>query len=427
MNSCSFPNFCKIQFLQGLDDVKIGFCNILYSKKNDRGGLGAHIHDLSQQLAEYGHEVTILTSGPEKQYLEGNVRVVQLGKVSRFSGGWQLLTPFFWFRRVSYMFKLTRYIRRNHFDVLESAEGGAEQLLVILQHPCAVVTKLHGNFRNIYNRRYFSRVVEFFERIAAAKSDGVYTSSVSYAETISSEYKIPLKTIRIIPYGIRIGDLCGQTRQLEAFVKQRKTVASRTVLLSVGSSPVRKGATLFLEAASILEDQGIQFFLLSSDNSFNATIRIPENLINLGNLDRSRFYSVLSDADIVVFPSHFESFGIAAYEAMLLGKIVIISKNVPLEGSARNYNRCFVLETLTSRALANTIRDVFAGIIKFPPPDPETLKQMKEEYDIKNIAGAVLSFYEEILASGKDCASGRNWNAKTVTTQKCLRNSRFNS
>ena len=155
-------------------------------------------------------------------------------------------------------------------------------------------------------------------------------------------------------------------------------------------------------------------------------MRIPENLINLGHLDRSHFYSVLSNADIVVFPSHFESFGIAAYEAMLLGKIVILSKNVPLEGSARNYNRCLVLETLTSRALANAIRDVLAGIIKFPPPDPEILKQMKEEYDIKNVAGAVLSFYEEILASPEeDCATIRNWNAKAVAAQ--TRNSRFNS
>jgi 1,4-alpha-glucan branching enzyme len=377
--------------------VKLCFCNVLYSKKNDRGGLGSHIQDLSQELAKSGHHVTILTSGEKKEYFEERVKIVQLAKVARYSSPWQFLDPFYWLQRFYYMWKLSTYVRRNRFDLVEAAEGGAEQLFLIFLRSCPVITKMHGNFRHIYNHNFLARLIEFLEWLVISRSDGVYTSSLAYAKTMALEYKIPLETVRIIPYGIRIKDLYDQKNNEDNSIAENSNC--KTVLLSVGSSPIRKGATLFLEAASELANQKIQFLLASSHDRIQLPMQIPGNVTSIGNLERKQFYSVLSKADIVVFPSQFESFGISTYEAMLLGKIIIISKNVPLEGSARFYERCVVLENLTGKALANTIEDIFGEKIRIPTVNTGTLERMREEYDISNIAASTLAYYQHVLAS----------------------------
>ena len=111
----------------------------------------------------------------------------------------------------------------------------------------------------------------------------------------------------------------------------------RIVLLSVGDSPERKGAPVFFEAARRFDDPTLQFVLLCSDQEFLARSRVPSNVLVLPSLDRSAFYALLRVAAVAVFPSQFESFSIATHEAMLLGRHIIVSSHVPLDGLAASY------------------------------------------------------------------------------------------
>ena len=377
--------------------MKICFCNILYSKINERGGLGSHIHDLSTELAARGHEVVVLTSGDRKEYTEDGVRVIQLGRVSRFSNRWQILNPFYLFQRLFYMCKLAISIRRMRFDLVEAAEGGAEHLFLLFARSCPIITKLHGNFRYIYGNRFLLPIVETMERMVVAGSDGAYASSSAYAQRISIDYRIPLDAIKIIPYGIKIEPIAAQFPKQNSFRSEYGIPEDqKLVFLSAGASPVRKGAPLFLDVAKRLSGKSITFVLACSDMNFSNRADIPENVVVIPHLGRQGFHSLLKQVDLVVFPSQFESFCIAAYEAMLLGKTLIVSKNLPLEGTVRQYSQCVVLENLDIDSLAGAILNIVEGKNELSPVQFNLLSRMRQEYDIGTVAELTEAYYREI-------------------------------
>jgi len=382
--------------------MRICFINILYSKKDERGGQGAHIADLSLALSKRGHEVTVITSGKGEPYYDHSVKVIPLGKVDKYSRPSQLLNPIYLFQRLSYMFRMTKFVLKSDFDVVEAAEGGFEHLFLLLFRRCALITKLHGNFRYIYaQKNLLADVIEKLEAWAVSKSDGIYTSSVAYAKSLSNDYKIPLERIKIIPYGIDVSEM-SDLRRID--LKQEYPVIKdkKLILLSVGSSPVRKGAPVFIEAASKLKQETNLFFiLLCGDKRFLDQTKIPDNLLILPNLDRRQYYSWISCSDIVVFPTRFESFLIALREAMLFNKAVIISAHVPLEGIDREYPKYSVLQKIDPALLAEAILEMANGDEGDSEIDGEFHRVLKDKYDIGRVADTTIAFYEEIIEAYK--------------------------
>lgn len=378
--------------------MKICFINILYSKLNERGGLGAHIQDLSRALARRGHHVTVLTSGSEGARVDQGVKVVSLGKVSRYSGPLQLLNPVVLLQRLRYMIRVTRYAAKAKFDVVEAAEAGLEQLFLMFLRPCPTITKLHGNFRSIYaGRGLLTRAVEMLEALVVKRSDGVYTSSTAYARSIAGDYGVPLSNIEIIPYGINMTDVDGERELL--FVKRYPNATNRKIVfLAVGSSARRKGADVFLEVARASTRHDL-LFVLSCSDAFVSQTRAPGNVQILPNLDRSEFYDWLSRSTVVVFPSHFESFSIAVREAMLFGKPIVASAHIPLEGLDVEYPRFLRLSIIEPIALSAAILDATNGYL--PDADPAFMSRLREKYDINKVAETTEAYYQDVAARFK--------------------------
>jgi glycosyltransferase involved in cell wall biosynthesis len=379
--------------------VKICFINILYSKLNERGGLGAHIQDLSRALARRGHQVTVLTSGSEGVREDRGVKVVSLGKVRRYSRPIQLLNPVVLLQRLRYMIRATRYALKASFNVIEAADGGLEQLFLVLLRPCPIITKLHGNFRYIYARRgLLTRVVEMFEAAVVRRSNGVYTSTDSYAGLIAADYRIPLPNIEIIPYGIDITDVDGD-RELLLERRYSNVNGKKIIFLTVGSSAIRKGAEVFLEVARTSTRDDLLFVLSCSDLAFLSRMKVPGNVLILPNLDRNEFYEWLSRSTVVVFPSHFESFSIAVREAMFFGKPIIASVNVPVEGLDAVYPRLLKLSMIEPIALSAAISNAASGCL--PEADAAFMSRLRNKYDINRVAETTEAYYQEIVARFK--------------------------
>ena len=379
--------------------MKICFINILYSKLNDRGGLGAHIQDLSRALVRRGHQVTVLTSGSEGACEDRGVKIVSLGKVSRYSGPIQLLNPVVLLQRIRYMIRVTRYASKASFNLIEAADGGLEQLFLVFLRPCPIITKLHGNFRYIYARRgLLTRAVEMLEAVVVRRSNGVYTSSAAYASTIAEDYRIPLSNIEIIPYGIDITDVDSNREPL--FEQQSPNVTNKKIIfLTVGSSARRKGADVFLEVARTSVRDDLLFVLSCSDPDFLSQVKVPNNVLILPNLDRNGFYDWLSRSTLVVFPSHFESFSIALREAMLFGKPIVASVNIPVEGLDAEYPHLLKLSTNGPIALSAAISKAASGGL--PEVDATFMSRLRNKYDINKVAETTELYYQKIAARFK--------------------------
>jgi glycosyltransferase involved in cell wall biosynthesis len=377
--------------------LKIGFLNLLYAKPAERGGLGAHIATLSRELARRGHDVTVLTSGTGAPSVEDGVRVVHLGRLERFERLAQVTSPPYLLRRLAYMARAAEYIRRAGFDVVEAADGGLEHLFALVRRPCPLVMKLHGSFRHIHRAPGgLTSAMHALEGLALRRSNLLYTSSSRYAATVAGDHGLPAERIRVIPYGIDL-------RLLDA--AQRSPLPGRLaglggrrlVLLSVGTSPGRKGAGVFVEAARLRADADALFVLICSNRAFLEGVALPANLVVLDHLDPADFYALLAAAEVVVLPSAFESFSIATYEAMLLGRTVVLSRHVPLDGPAREYPRRVTLECLDAHALAAAVGQALHATPAIPKLDPELRARLRAAYGIEEVAEQTLALYREAI------------------------------
>jgi glycosyltransferase involved in cell wall biosynthesis len=376
--------------------MKIAFFNLLYFHREQRGGLGSHIGTVSRALARRGHDVTILTSGPPAELREDGVRVVRLGPVEPFRDARQLANPAFVLRRLVYLTRLTRRVLDEGFDVVEAADGGFEQLLLLRRRPGALVTKLHGNFRQIHSGSgALARLMNAIERRAVRGGDAVYASSVAQAERATRDWSLPRERIAVIPCGIDLGALDPVPRA-ELDRRYPALRGRRLVVASVGNSPGRKGARIFLRAARLAPGDDVAHVLVCAEPDLLAGTEPPAGVVLLPVLDRPFFHGLLAAAEAVVFPSHFETFSIATHEAMLLGRTVVVSRAIPLEGAARAYPRAIDLPALEPEPLAAAIRQALTA--PRPAPDLEIQGRLEREFGIDGVADATLDLYRRAQA-----------------------------
>lgn len=382
--------------------MKICFVNILCSKEDQSGGLGSHIFDLSKELSRLGHEIVIITSGPRKTSFVSGIKILQMGRTEKFICLHQLFNPLYLFRRLLYMLRATAYILNSDFDIIEAAEGGFEHLFLIHLKKCPIVTKLYGNFKYIYGLKiplvYF---VDKLEKFVTKNSDGIIAPSFSYATTISKDYRIPLEKIMIIPFGINIQRITSFNKTDTRF-KYPQTIGKKIVMLSVGDSPQRKGADIFIKSAFKIQQDNIFFILICSDRNKLNFKKMPRNFLLLENLNKSDFYSLISDSEIVVLTSYFESFSIVVREAMMFNKVIIISKNVPLDEAENKYPNLIILKNICHLELAKTISEVNEDRKQLCGIDQKLRAYLIDKYDIRKIAGLTLNFYNETVKNYKE-------------------------
>lgn len=102
-------------------------------------------------------------------------------------------------------------------------------------------------------------------------------------------------------------------------------------LLLPGRIVHEKGHADFLQALAILRDQGRQFSAtLAGDGPLRDEVKAAIRRLGLsdwvditGRLEHRRMLQTIAGADIVVVPSRFEGFGLAAVEAMALSRPVL--------------------------------------------------------------------------------------------------------
>jgi glycosyltransferase involved in cell wall biosynthesis len=305
--------------------------------------------------------------------------------------------------------RTTRYLLDSDFDVVEAADGGLEQLLLAAHRHrrCALVTKLHGNFRFQFSQhRLLGYWVEKLERLAVRGGDGIYSSTAQYAGQASKAYGIPLEMIRVIPCGIDFIRIRSFERH-DLGLQYPRIRGKRLVLLTVGSSPERKGATLFLEAASEFQQEDVLFVLLCNDSRFLKRRAIPSNVLVLANLNQCQFYNWIDHSEIMVFPSAAETFSIAMHEAMLLNKIIVLSSTIPLEGIDREYPRYFILPKADSRCLAGAVSDITSGRKQFPELGADLQRRLICHYALSRVTEDTVDFYAEVCKNRGLVTHGR--------------------
>ncbi len=301
------------------------------------GGIGRYVDSLATGLSGRGHGVVVAgyQLHPEHTVEHAWGRSVSVTWDGRFL--WRL-------RKVGDLLAASLALRKwwknagDGFDIIEAPNWGAQAFL-LPRLRCPLVVRLSTPHADTLTcpATYQDRLINRAEAILSRRADLVISNSRSMAEKAAMRYGV-CEPRTIIPHGIEPGDF--------------PEVASNSTidLVFVGRAEHRKGMDLILTAfGEVLEKEprltvtfvgtNLDAFVAKEPQFASVVARLRQTcrsrMKELGYLDEVGKLRIIRQADWVLMPSRFESFGIVAIEAMREGTPVIASLGSGIEEVAK--------------------------------------------------------------------------------------------
>jgi glycosyltransferase involved in cell wall biosynthesis len=189
-----------------------------------------------------------------------------------------------------------------------------------------------------------------------------------WAKTAIVSEGISERKIRIVPVAYETPMQTGGTRTAGKLYPERFSAARPLRVLFLGTICVRKGIGELLEAASLLRDENIEFVLVGSTNIQIKALerRKLSNVRWIGRVPRTAVAFYMASADVFVFPTHSDGFGLTQLEAQASALPVIASRNCG--NVVKDGQNGLLLNDITGREIARTLGYLVAN--------PATLAQM---------------------------------------------------
>ncbi len=199
-----------------------------------------------------------------------------------------------------------------------------------------LVATIHATERGRYRGALYSelsRAIDAAENRLARMAQQVITCSAAMQHEVCSYYGVPAERISVIPNGIDSSRLRSLSEQDLSDFRMRYARPDERIVFNVGRMVYEKGADVLVEAApQVLSQAPDARFVIGGRGPLFPSLSQRIDVMNLhdkvmltgylSDEERDRLYAV---ADVCVFPSRYEPFGIVALEAMAAGTPVVVS------------------------------------------------------------------------------------------------------
>jgi glycosyltransferase involved in cell wall biosynthesis len=225
----------------------------------------------------------------------------------------------------------------------------------------------------LHSERNTDRVRKALRKVITSWAD----HWVTYGQT-STEYLLSLgvKRERILQSQNGLDEVRFKTN-----VEPAWTIEPRPVVLHVGQFIGRKGIGLLIEAAAELQRQGYEFsLLLVGSGRDKLAIERRAEVLGLKNVYfrpaqlPDKMPAVYRSADLVVFPTLEDVWGLVANEAVLSGIPVLCSKYAGCAGELFTSENIFSPDDLSE--FSRKLRGAISG--QLTAPDPSRLKTSRQ-------------------------------------------------
>lgn len=157
---------------------------------------------------------------------------------------------------------------------------------------------------------------------------------------------------------------------LDAHTAVNGTARRSIELLFVGTLSWHKGIVELMDAVAILSREPVRYHLnVIGDGpcrkAVEDTIRrhsLNDHVSMIGAVNNELIGNYYELADLVVFPSYFESFGLVALEAMSYKKHLIVSNRGALVEATSGYSKLKILSQINAREIADAVITVTNGM-----------------------------------------------------------------
>lgn len=382
------------------------------------GGLARHVQELSEALAQRGHEIHVLTAECPGEPLDGQKNGVW---VHRARAGYPATKDFYTSVLHLNFALLERALAVGH-SLADPAVIHAHDWLVAhaaaaLKHAWRrpLVATVHatewGRNHGLHND--LSRRISDVEWWLAYEAWRVITCSYYMRDEVRSVFQVPADKLAVLPNGVRRSEFRRPPDALT--VRERFAGPGEKLVLYVGRLVREKGAAVLLEAVpKILHyAPGTRLViagtgpLLLELQARAAALGVAERVAFPGFVDDATRNALLTTADAAVYPSTYEPFGIVALEAMAAGTPVVVSDVGGLAEIVVHGVNGLKAYAGDSDSLANNILTLLHSPDLARQLAEQALEDVREYYDWAQIAEGTEALYRTVLAEYAESTWGR--------------------
>ena len=300
------------------------------------GGISRVVHDLSHRLVKEGHDVTVVTyKDGDLSYFE-NDKGVKVYRVDNY-----MITPnnfTDWIMQLNFnmISKATEIINKDgKFDVIHAHDWlvtyAAKTLKQSYNMPLVATIHATEAGRNSGIHDDVQRYINDTEWLLTYESTDVIVNSNYMKCELQRLFGLPFDKINVIPNGVNLNLYTGIDRDYN--FRRQYAMDNEKIILYLGRLVYEKGVQNLISAMpKILENYNDAKLVIAGRGGMMEELKNQVNSMGIsdkvyftGYLDSKNVQKMYKCADVAVFPSTYEPFGIVALESMLSGTPTVVS------------------------------------------------------------------------------------------------------
>lgn len=300
------------------------------------GGIARVVYDLSHRLIKDGHEVTVVT------YRDGDVpyfeddKGVKVHRVDNY-----IINPnnfIEWIMQMNFAMvsKANQIIaEQGPFDIIHAHDWLVAYAAKALKESFGIpiVSTIHAteSGRNSGIHDATQRYINDTEWMLTYESTEVIVNSNYMKGELQRLFGLPFEKINVVPNGVNLNAFAGVERDYE--FRRRYAMDNEKIILFMGRLVYEKGVQHLIAAMpKILNGYHDSKLIIAGKGGMMNELKQQVHALGIDNkvyfagyMNGKDVQKMYKAADISVFPSTYEPFGIVALEAMLAENPIVVS------------------------------------------------------------------------------------------------------
>ena len=376
------------------------------------GGISKVVYDLSHRLIKDGHQVTVVTyRDGDTSYYEDD-EGINVYRVDNY-----MIHPnnfIDWIMQLNFnmVAKASELMNKfGKFDVIHAHDWlvsyAAKSLKEAYDVPMVATIHATENGRNSGIHDETQRYINDSEWQLTYEASEVIVNSNYMKNEIQRIFGLPYDKINVIPNGVKLDKFEGIERDYD--LRRQYAMDNEKIILYVGRLVYEKGVQNLIGAMpKILANYHDSKLVICGRGGMMDELKqeahnlgIDEKVYFVGYCDAAKVQKMYINADIAVFPSTYEPFGIVALEGMLSGTPTVVSDVGGLNEIVEHGVTGMKSYAGNSNSIADSVLALLYDQDLCNRVSSKAIEVVKEKYNWNVIAQATFKTYEKAISKSK--------------------------